>query len=97
MSIFELRQFVIDEYNKYFHNFLSIADESIRAFIKELFLKNQTFWPDARLQLNPSYKIDLEIKFYPLSPLGGIGSACLRWVRMREILQFSQNIHDSDS
>ena len=56
MSIFDLRQSVIDEYSKYVQSFLSIADECIRAFIEESLLKNQTLWPDALLQLNPTYE-----------------------------------------
>ena len=34
MSIFDLRQSVIDEYSKYVQSFLSIADDRIRAFIE---------------------------------------------------------------
>ncbi len=56
MSIFDLRQFVIDEYSKYVQSFLSIADERVRAFIEESLLTNQALWPDALLQLNPSYE-----------------------------------------
>jgi hypothetical protein len=57
MSIFDLRQSIIDEYSKYVQSFLSIADERVRSFIEELLLKNQALWPDAPLQLNPSFKI----------------------------------------
>jgi hypothetical protein len=57
MSIFDLRQSVIDEYSKYVQSFLSIADDRIRAFIEESLLKNQALWPDALLQLNPSYEM----------------------------------------
>jgi ATP-dependent helicase YprA (DUF1998 family) len=57
MSIFDLRQSVIDEYSKYVQSFLSIADERIKAFIEESLLKNQALWPDALLQLNPSYEM----------------------------------------
>ncbi|NWF93699.1 MAG: hypothetical protein HXY46_12335 [Syntrophaceae bacterium] len=49
MSIFDLRQSVIDKYSKYVQSFLSIADERIRAFIDESLLKNQTLWPDESL------------------------------------------------
>jgi len=56
MSIFDLRQSVIDEYSKYVQSFLSIADERVRAFIEESLLKKQALWPDALLQLNPSYE-----------------------------------------
>jgi hypothetical protein len=47
MSIFDLRQSVIDEYSKYVQSFLSIADEQVRSFIEESLLKNQTLWPDS--------------------------------------------------
>jgi len=57
MSIFDLRQTVIDEYSKYVQSFLSIADDRIRAFIEESLLKNQALWPDVLLQLNPSYEM----------------------------------------
>ena len=47
MSIFDLRQSVIDEYSKYVQSFHSIADERIRAFIEESLLKNQALWLDS--------------------------------------------------
>jgi ATP-dependent helicase YprA (DUF1998 family) len=56
MSIFDLRQSVIDEYSKYVQSFLSIADERVRSFIEESLLRNQALWPDALLQLNSSYE-----------------------------------------
>ena len=56
MSNFDLRQSVIDEYSKYVQSFLSIAEERVRAFIEESLLRNQVLWPDALLQLNPSYE-----------------------------------------
>jgi hypothetical protein len=57
MSIFDLRQSVINEYSKYVQSFLSIADERVRSFIEEALIKNQALWPDALLQLNPSYEM----------------------------------------
>jgi ATP-dependent helicase YprA (DUF1998 family) len=57
MSIFDMHQLVIDEYRKYVQSFLSIADEQIRKFIEETLLGQSTLWPDALLQLNPSYEI----------------------------------------
>jgi hypothetical protein len=62
MSIFDLRQSVVDEYSKYVQSFLSIADDRVRAFIEESLLKNQTLWPDALIQLNPSYEMGKEVK-----------------------------------
>jgi hypothetical protein len=40
MSIFDLRQSVVDEYSKYVQSFLSIADERVRSFIEESLLRN---------------------------------------------------------
>ncbi|NWF93593.1 MAG: hypothetical protein HXY46_11790 [Syntrophaceae bacterium] len=57
MSIFDLRQSFIKEYSKYVQSFLSIGDDRIRSFIEESLLKKQTLWPDALLQLNPSYEM----------------------------------------
>jgi ATP-dependent helicase YprA (DUF1998 family) len=62
MSIFTLRQSVIEEYSKYVQSFLSIADERIRTFIEDELLKKQTLWPDALLQLNPAYETAATIK-----------------------------------
>uniref|UniRef100_A0A7V3KNH1 DEAD/DEAH box helicase n=1 Tax=candidate division WOR-3 bacterium TaxID=2052148 RepID=A0A7V3KNH1_UNCW3 len=62
MSIFDLRQAVIDEYGKYVQSFFSIADERIRSFIEESLLQNQALWPDALIQLNPSYQMGVSIQ-----------------------------------
>jgi len=43
MSIFDLRQSVIDEYSKYVQSFHSIADERVRSFIEESVLTNHAF------------------------------------------------------
>jgi hypothetical protein len=53
MSIFDLRQSIINEYSKYVQSFLSIADDRIRAFIEESLLKNQALWPNGLLHSNP--------------------------------------------
>lgn len=62
MSIFDLRDSIVDEYSKYVQSFLSIADERVRTFIEESLLRNQALWPDALLQLNPSYEMALSIQ-----------------------------------
>jgi len=46
MSIFDIRQSVIDKYSKYVKSFLSIADGRVRSFIEESLLRNQALWPD---------------------------------------------------
>jgi hypothetical protein len=50
MSIFDLRQSVIDEYSKYVQSFPSVADERVRAFIEEALLENQSVWSNVLLQ-----------------------------------------------
>lgn len=52
MSIFDLRQSVINEYSEYVQGFLSIADKRIRDFIEEALIKGCDLWPDALLQFN---------------------------------------------
>jgi hypothetical protein len=87
MSIFDLRQSVIDEYSKYVQSFLSIADERVRAFVEESLLKNHALWPDALLQLNPSYKMastiqdlvdegKLHLPCAPKFSVGMVGNQC---------------------
>ena len=39
MSIFDLRQTVIDEYSKYVQSFLSIANEQVGDFIEKALIK----------------------------------------------------------
>lgn len=62
MSIFDLRQSVIDEYSKYVQSFLSIADERVRAFIEESLLKNQVLWPDV---IRYDQDLEEQIRRYP--------------------------------
>jgi len=57
MSIFDLRQLIIEEYGKYVQSFFSIADERVREFIKEEVLVKRALWPDALLQINPPYEM----------------------------------------
>ena len=52
MSIFDLRQFVIDEYTKYVQSFLSIADDRVRDFTKKVLIKRFELWLGTILQLN---------------------------------------------
>ncbi len=62
MSIFNLREAVISEYSKYVQSFLSISDERIRTFIEESLLREQVLWPDALIQLNPSFETACSIQ-----------------------------------
>ncbi len=56
MSIFDLRNAVIDEYRSYISSFLLIQDERIRDFVSEELIEKGALWPPALLQLNPAYR-----------------------------------------
>ena len=57
MSVFDLHTGVVRDYQRYVQSFLSIADDRIRQFVETKLLQENVFWPDALLQLNPSYKL----------------------------------------
>lgn len=55
MNIFDLHNAVLDRYRDYVKGFLSIADPAIQSFVEEKLIEQRKLWPDALLQLNPSY------------------------------------------
>jgi ATP-dependent helicase YprA (DUF1998 family) len=57
MSIFDLHANILKDYEKYVRSFLTISDDRIRQFVEQKLLEENTFWPDALLQMNPSYKL----------------------------------------
>src|SRR5262249_29577210 len=69
MNILDLRQDVIDEYQRYVRSFLTVSDARLRDFI-ERELAQGRLWPDALLQLNPAYesagRVDELTKLHPL-------------------------------
>lgn len=56
MSIFDLHHEIVSDYERYVHSFLSIADDRVNDFIREELSKEKRLWPDALLQLSPSYE-----------------------------------------
>lgn len=56
MSIFTLSQALTEDYKNYVRSFFNIADDRIRAFVEEQLFQKDTLWPEALLQLNPSYE-----------------------------------------
>lgn len=56
MSIFDLRNAVIDEYHSYISSFLLIQDERIKEYISKELIEEGALWPPALLQLNPAYR-----------------------------------------
>lgn len=55
MNIFDLRNNVLDNYHRYVKSFLNIRDDRIRSFVHQE-LETGALWPEALLQLNPSYQ-----------------------------------------
>jgi ATP-dependent helicase YprA (DUF1998 family) len=55
MDVFALRDRVVDDYRDYVDSFLRIRDDQIDRFVHER-LDRGALWPDALLQLNPSYE-----------------------------------------
>ncbi|WP_287153321.1 DEAD/DEAH box helicase [Candidatus Solincola tengchongensis] len=62
MSIFELRDAVIEEYREYTQSFLTIQDERIRDFVHRELVEKGTLWPPALVQLNPSYRKSVRVE-----------------------------------
>jgi len=56
MNIFDIHGEVIERYGQYVQSFLSIADDSIRAYVARQIVGERALWPDALLQLNPAYE-----------------------------------------
>ncbi len=54
MDVFVLRDEIVGEYRDYFDSFVSILDSEIDRFVRER-LAGDDLWPDAVLQLNPSF------------------------------------------
>jgi hypothetical protein len=52
-----LHSSVVRDYQRYVRSFLSIADDQIRQFVETKLLQENVFWPDALIQLNPSYRL----------------------------------------
>ena len=65
---------IVDEYSKYVQSFLSIADERVRRFVEEHVLSGSALWPDALLQLNPTYMMASTVE--QLAQRGTLHPAC---------------------
>lgn len=55
MDAFALRHRIIEDYSAYVRSFLQIADDDVSRFVTEK-LDSGALWPDALIQLSPSYK-----------------------------------------
>jgi hypothetical protein len=56
MSIFELHQAVVDDYQSYAKSFLNIADDRIRELVDTELLEKNGICPEALVQLSPGFE-----------------------------------------
>ncbi|MGC9029812.1 MAG: DEAD/DEAH box helicase [Desulfomonilaceae bacterium] len=56
MNIFDLRDKVLDDYQRYVQGFLNIQDDRVREFVAGA-LASGAFWPDALIQISPSFEM----------------------------------------
>ncbi len=56
MSVFDLHQRIITDYEQYVQRFLLIADDRVRTFVERELSAGKKLWPDALLQLSPTYQ-----------------------------------------
>lgn len=55
MSIFNLHAKVLDDYRDFVRSFFSVADDRAREFIERELVQEGRLWPEALLQVSPSY------------------------------------------
>lgn len=60
MDVFQLRDAVVGEYREYVESFINVLDPALNDFIREK-LKDGALWPDAILQLNPAFTMDVTL------------------------------------
>ena len=60
LDVFQLRDRVVQEYRDYVQSFIQVLDDRIEEFIARR-LEEGELWPDAELQLNPAFEMDLTL------------------------------------
>jgi ATP-dependent helicase YprA (DUF1998 family) len=55
MDVFHLRHRLFEDYTTYANSFIHIQDQEIREHVEDC-LRKGVFWPDALIQLNPTFK-----------------------------------------
>lgn len=55
VNIFKLHKDIIEEYRNYVRSFHLISDEQIAHYIEDKLVNENILWPDALIQINPSY------------------------------------------
>src|SRR4051812_26159936 len=54
MDVFALRGRLVDDYSEFTRSFITIADERVRTVVEQV-LDEGLLWPEALIQLNPSF------------------------------------------
>lgn len=60
LDVFKLRESVVSEYRDYVESFVQVLDPRIDKYVRGR-LGEGALWPDAVLQLNPSFEMDLTL------------------------------------
>ena len=60
LDVFKLRESVVSEYRDYVESFVQVLDPRIDKYVRDR-LGEGALWPDAVLQLNPSFEMDLTL------------------------------------
>src|SRR5579859_3614013 len=90
MDVFDLRNALITDYEKYVKSFIAIRDQRLRDHVNRE-LAAGTFWPEPRIGLNPSFAPGRSID--ALVEEGILHSECSRIFRMKEASQESRALH----
>jgi hypothetical protein len=73
MSIFTLHSSVVEDYRDFVRSFFTVADDRARQFIDHELLDEARLWPEALLQVSPSYA-----RVASVDELADRGSFCAR-------------------
>ena len=60
LDVFRLKDSVVSEYRDYLQSFVQVLDPRIDEYVGEM-LERGTLWPEAVLQLNPAFEMDLTL------------------------------------
>ena len=60
LDVFRLKDSVVSEYRDYLQSFVQVLDPRIDEYVSGM-LKGGALWPEAVLQLNPAFKMDLTL------------------------------------
>ena len=61
LDVFRLKDSVVSEYRDYLQSFVQVLDPRIDEYVTEM-LARGTLWPEAVLQLNPAFEMDLTLE-----------------------------------